>query len=704
MKTRFRRLHRQLAVILILAFFFMLGGVPVELSAAADIRLVVDGQSIRTTPLPLIQAGRTLVPVRVVSEQLGAQVDWNADERTVHIVKGSHAVKLRIDSRLVEYGAGEKSYDLCDVPPQIIGDRTFVPLRLVSNALGVAVSWEDATRTVRVDSSRKTERTSFFNMKISSVQDGQAINGAVSLQAVFPNGIPAGAAEIKYMLLSPENGRGRVVARGGNITGAYLWLPDAEENGKRVLAAAVYDAGGGFLAGDAINVQMAVAPRVSLSSPTAGQVITGGISLAATVNFNTAYVKYEITNLTAGKVSLSPESDPYGAYSWTPMMEDNGSFSFRAIAYDKNGQAYPSQPVMAQVAVTRQLSLRGITAGSTIEKPVTLWVSRNFNVLQTDYILRDPRTGLEETLAVVEYANYEWFPRPDQAGVKELLVRVKDTRGVVHTSDSISVVLTGSPKLILRGVGPEQVVTGAVKLTALSNTTLANIKYYLINPKTGAKRIIAQGTDARAEYTWTPAAGDEGNWTVQAEGATAQGVIIASEKIPIRVYLGKIYSAQPVVAKDKFLDLASGLAVKSWQTTGMSAALQTAQAILETGWGQSVPVDKYTGTMSNNLFGIKGKGTVGSVISNTWEEYNGISFRIDAEFRAYKNVTESWADHKKLLLTASRYEPFRNVMHDCTQGAWALKRAGYATDSQYPLKLMDLIKRYDLQKLDETGI
>ena len=49
--------------------------------------------------------------------------------------------------------------------------------------------------------------------------------------------------------------------------------------------------------------------------------------------------------------------------------------------------------------------------------------------------------------------------------------------------------------------------------------------------------------------------------------------------------------------------------------SGMSAALQTAQAMLESGWGQSIPVDKYNGELSYNLFGIKGTGTAGTVIS-----------------------------------------------------------------------------------------
>ena len=131
----------------------------------------------------------------------------------------------------------------------------------------------------------------------------------------------------------------------------------------------------------------------------------------------------------------------------------------------------------------------------------------------------------------------------------------------------------------------------------------------------------------------------------------------------------------------------------------MSAALQVAQAILETGWGQKVPVDKYTGLFSNNLFGVKGTGNAGSVTSTTSEEYYGTLYKIDAAFRAYKTVQDSWNDHTSVLYK-DRYAPYREVMFNSTWGAYALKRCGYATDSGYPGKLIKLINDYGLDKLD----
>lgn len=703
MYIKYKNCISRLTVLFILALVFSQWNVTPAL-VASDIQLVIDGRSIKTSPLPLIKNNRTLVPVRLVSEKLGAKVEWDGQNRTVRIVKGNRSVLLRIDSHLVEYNTGERVINLCDAPPEIIGDRTFVPLRLVSNALGVAVEWEQARRTVFVNSAQTASITPFFDMKISSIEDEQVIMGRTELQASFPGEVPAGTAEIRYFLINPETGRGVVIARGNKITAKYSWLPDLQENGQRVLVAAVYDVDGHFLAGDAVPVRVEVAPKVSLTGLTQGQVIEDTVSLGADVNFSASYIKYEIVNKDKDKAFISEASDPQGVYKWTPMLEDNGSVSFKVTAYDHAGQAYASQTLTAKVDAIRRLKLRGVNADSTVEKPITLWVSRNFQVSQTEYVLKDPKTGKEEVLAQVGYTSYRWFPGPEYAGTKELLVRVKDTSGVTHTSDSVSIRLTGTPKLLLEGVGPQQVVTGPLKLTASSNVALDSIQYILINPKTGAKRVIAGVEDSHLEHTWAPVQGDEGEWNIQAEGTYASGVKISSEVIPFKVYLGKIYSSQPVIEKSEFLNLASALAGQSWQKTGMSAALQTAQAILETGWGQSLPVDKYTGKFSYNLFGIKGTGPAGSVISNTWEEYNGETFRVDAKFRAYSGVTESWADHKNLLLTASRYESFRAVMHDSTQGAWALRRAGYATDSKYPLKLMDIIKRYDLKKLDEVGI
>jgi hypothetical protein len=303
----------------------------------------------------------------------------------------------------------------------------------------------------------------------------------------------------------------------------------------------------------------------------------------------------------------------------------------------------------------------------------------------------------------VPYGSVEWFPGPEFSGEKQLAVKVLDTKGVYHQSDFVNVTVDGTPRIIFKGLGPGQVLTSSTTLSIKSNITPDQVRYTLTDLDSGASKYLEGAADSSGSVLYIPMGSDEGKMRVSTE-AVYGGKTLTSPSVDFRVYLGTTYGPKPIVEKSEFLEFASEMAIESMRKTGMSAALQTAQAILETGWGQSVPVDKYTGEFSYNLFGIKGTGTNGSVISNTWEVYNGVSFRTDASFRAYNNVDEAWADHKRFLLDLSRYETFRSVMHDCAEGAWALKRAGYATDPLYAIKLLDIINYYDLRSLDKEGL
>lgn len=674
----------------------------IKSEAARAIKLFVNGEDITKLTSPIIEDDRTLVPIRFVSEEIGAKVTWDEVNRTVKVEKDDKSFLLTIDSRLVQYNNGS-SYELTDVAPKLINDRTFVPLRLVSNALNININWDEVNRYVLVDSNKPSEGDSGFQGKIISHKAGVTIDGKTQLQMSSSPTFAKLEGSVKFLLLDPNTGKGFVIARGDDEPlGSYTYIPRLEDNGNKVLVGAIYDKNGKFVAGDAMPININVNPRVSLNGVQAGELINKNTPLSADVNFVASYIKYETTNLNKGKVTLTDVQDPIGNFSWNPIFEDNGSFSLRVIAYDAEGREYPSEPVNVQVSLEQKLSLTGVTASGIVNKAVSLLANRNFNVSETEYLIKDVNSGAITTLKKIPYGSYKWIPGPADSGVKELWVKVIDSRGNIHESSPIRVTVDGSAKVFLEGIGPKQVVTGATKLKTTSNVAIDSVSYILINSKTGSRKVLASNQSPTAEFTYTPVNADAGDVIIQAE-ATYAGKKIQSEQIAFRVYLGQTFGPKPVIAKDKFIGMASELAKTSREKTGMSAALQTAQSILETGFGQSVPVDKYTGLISNNLFGIKGKGPAGAVTSNTWEVYNGITYRVDADFRAYGSVAASWADHKEFL-KKERYNNFRAVMHDPTQGAWALKTAGYATDPQYPIKLMKLIKDYNLLELDKIGI
>ena len=532
---------------------------------------------------------------------------------------------------------GQKLFQFSDVQPFIHQDRTFVPLRLISNALGTGIDWDGATRTVRVDSTKTADLEAFFDIRLASVKANALIQGTADLQATLTAQPPVAAEKIKYLLVDPATGKGLVIAQGSDLTAAYTWQPKIKDQGSKILATALYDSTGRFLGGDALPVTVSLSPAVALqvTGPGVGQLTIGQIALSTQLNFGAAYVKYEIVHQGTGKVFATDVQDPQGTFIWTPTMAFNGPVEIKATAYDQMHQSYPSRSQTLTVDVPRQLSLGGVKAGQTISQPVSLIAVRNFDAKATEYILRDPATGEQEYLAQIPYGAYTWFPGVDYKGNRALLVRVQTMDGEWFESAPVPVTLSGSNRLLLRGAGPNQVITTAVpaKLRSAANSDLTALRYVMTHAGTGAQKTLAtlQGStdmvsdpqtqtapQIPTEFTYTPSPGEDGLWKLKAVATTTNGETVESEAVNVTVYTGKLYGPQPIIEKSKFLSFASSLAVSDFRTSGMSAALQTAQAILETGWGQSVPVDKYTGRLSSNLFGIKGTGPAGSVVSNTW--------------------------------------------------------------------------------------
>ena len=104
---------------------------------------------------PFIENDRTLVPMRAIFEAVGAVVEWDGDNKTVHAVREKNGetsvVSLQIGTASA-FVNSEKTE--LDVPAQIKDDRTFVPLRFVVEALGEKVEWDGASYSVKITTSK----------------------------------------------------------------------------------------------------------------------------------------------------------------------------------------------------------------------------------------------------------------------------------------------------------------------------------------------------------------------------------------------------------------------------------------------------------------------------------------------------------------------------------------------------------------------
>lgn len=92
---------------------------------------------------------RTLVPVRFVSEAMGCKVEWEESRELVTITKAPYRILLRIgeNSAIVNDGKSDVKKEF-DTKAVLKGDRTFVPLRFVSETLGAGVAWDEVNNTV----------------------------------------------------------------------------------------------------------------------------------------------------------------------------------------------------------------------------------------------------------------------------------------------------------------------------------------------------------------------------------------------------------------------------------------------------------------------------------------------------------------------------------------------------------------------------
>lgn len=96
---------------------------------------------------PIIEKGRTLLPVKYVAEELGATVQWNELTRTVKMTKGSRVVTIVIDQAFLQVGTRKV---FLDVPAQIINGRTMIPVKAVAEAFDCKVEWVEETHTVKI--------------------------------------------------------------------------------------------------------------------------------------------------------------------------------------------------------------------------------------------------------------------------------------------------------------------------------------------------------------------------------------------------------------------------------------------------------------------------------------------------------------------------------------------------------------------------
>lgn len=120
----------------------------ISYAAKPEISVVLDGKTLDFDVPPRIINDRTMVPMRAIFENLGYKVTWSGAEKKIMAQKDDITLELQINNTNINYN---NKIITSDVPPQVVDDRTLVPVRIIAECSNCSVSWEQKTHTVIIE-------------------------------------------------------------------------------------------------------------------------------------------------------------------------------------------------------------------------------------------------------------------------------------------------------------------------------------------------------------------------------------------------------------------------------------------------------------------------------------------------------------------------------------------------------------------------
>ncbi|WP_445321819.1 stalk domain-containing protein [Paenibacillus sp. FSL H8-0048] len=111
--------------------------------------MTVNGTKRPIDVAPIVKDGSTYVPIKYVLDAFGGNAVWNAKTKKIMVLRGAKALDLTVNKKEFVLNGKRQS---AEVAPMILNARTLVPLRLVTEQLGLTVKWEQNTKTVTIES------------------------------------------------------------------------------------------------------------------------------------------------------------------------------------------------------------------------------------------------------------------------------------------------------------------------------------------------------------------------------------------------------------------------------------------------------------------------------------------------------------------------------------------------------------------------
>jgi len=201
-----------------------------------NLNLTIDGELVNFTPdlgYPyLTKTQRTMVPIRIISENMGYDVDWSKDtwgkgERKVWISNNTTRIELEIgkstaivNGKVVPIDRSEKTGKPVDTKAELVGSRTYVPIRFITEAMGGKVGYDrkDGNHYITITTGKDTEP-----VEPTEPTTPSEIKGNVDEMTTWE-----GFEAVKEYFGKYQNGNGMPIfqAIAGSSDGAFFWISD----------------------------------------------------------------------------------------------------------------------------------------------------------------------------------------------------------------------------------------------------------------------------------------------------------------------------------------------------------------------------------------------------------------------------------------------------------------------------------------------
>ena len=160
-----KNLKKALCVLMSTGMLF--SGVTVAYAEESNISLQINGSEISAEVPPTIIDGRTMVPVRAIFEAVGANIDFDAETKTITAKKGDTTVNMTVGANAVNVNNKEVQLD---APAVIVNGRTLAPARFVAETFGYTVQWDAENKIVKINGEESSTETTTETTTVTTTE------------------------------------------------------------------------------------------------------------------------------------------------------------------------------------------------------------------------------------------------------------------------------------------------------------------------------------------------------------------------------------------------------------------------------------------------------------------------------------------------------------------------------------------------------